>query len=166
MMKTLQGAYSNFRPNENPEQARVYAEAFERMVGDFGQGRTSAAVGIAIDLVPDFCPTVAKIREFVPSAGGEHKTCTKCHPSGFVEAAKPKHWLPSSSAPVRPCDHSLGQGPILDVCPDGGHAYGLADIKELWKIHKARQLRLGRTLTEAELNGCLNELDSRIAKLV
>jgi hypothetical protein len=165
MMKTLQGAYSNFRPNENPEQARVYAEAFERMVGEFGQGRTAAAVASAIDLVPDFCPTVAKIREFVPGPGGQRRTCTDCYPSGFVQVVKPRGWLPSSTPPVARCDHQFGKSPVLDVCPDGGHGYGAADIAELWKIHKKKRAQLGRPLTEAELNSCLNELDMRIDKL-
>src|SRR6266478_417714 len=62
MMETLKGAYSNFRPSENPDQLRVYTEALERMVNEFGRGRTAAAIAQAVDLIPDFCPTVAKIR--------------------------------------------------------------------------------------------------------
>ena len=169
MMKALQGAYSNFRPSDNPDQARAYAEAIERMAGEFGQGRTASGIAKAIDYVPDFCPTPARIRELIPSPGGKLTTCTDCHPDGFVRVftgrTDGRNWIDPKVGAVKRCDHSEGQGPILDVSPDGGHAYGTADVKELWKIHKKKRAQLGRELTEAELNSCLNELDMRIDKL-
>lgn len=170
MMKALQGAYANFRPSDNPDQARTYAEAIERMVSEFGQGRTSAGIAKAIDYVPDFCPTPAKIRELIPSPGGKSKSCTDCHPDGFVRVFTGRtdggNRIDPKLGAMKRCDHSEGHSPVLDVDPDGGHQYGSADIEELWKIHKKKRLQLGRTLTEAELNSCLNELDMRIDKLV
>lgn len=163
------GAYSNFRPNENPDQLRVYAGAIERMAGEFGQGRTAAAIAKAVDLVPDFCPTVAKIREFIPSPEGKLKTCTDCHPGGFVKVFHGRtdggNAVDPKFGAVKRCDHEFGRSPILDVSPDGGHQYGQHDITELWKIHKKKSAQLGRPLTEAELNSCLNELDRRITNL-
>jgi len=66
----------------------VYLEAIERMADQFGRGRTSAAIAKAVDLIPDFVPTIAKIREFMPLAEGQIKTCTLCHPTGFVYVYK------------------------------------------------------------------------------
>lgn len=163
------GAYQNFRPDENPEQAIAYSEALERMVAEFGHGRTAAAIARAVDLVPDFCPTPAKIREFIPAPGGKAKTCTDCHPDGFVRVFTGRtdggNRIDPKLGAMKRCDHSEGHSPVLDVDPDGGHQYGSADIQELWKIHKNKRAQLGRELTEAELISCLNELDRRITNL-
>lgn len=169
MTTTLAGAYQNFRPNDNPDQLRSYAEAIERMVAEFGKGRTAAGIAKAIDYVPDFCPTPARIRELIPSPGGKSQTCTACHPDGFVRVFSGRtdgcHRIDPVVGAVKRCDHTEGHSPVLDVDPDGGHQYGSADIAELWKIHKKKRAELGRPLTEAELNSCLNELDRRISNL-
>jgi hypothetical protein len=84
MMKLLMGTYQNFRPDNNPDQAIAYKGAIQRMVEEFGQYRTESAIKKGCDLVPDFVPTPAKIREFIPPKRAEIKTCPKCHPYGFV----------------------------------------------------------------------------------
>lgn len=168
-MSALTGAYSNFRPRDNPEQAEVYIAAIQRMAADVGQGRTAAAIAVAIDLVPDFCPTVAKIREFIPSPDVKVKTCTDCHPGGFVQVFSGRtdggNQIDPKIGAVKRCNHEFGKSPVLDVIPDGGHAYGKHDIEALWQIHKKKRAQLGRPLTEQELNGCLSELDRRITAL-
>jgi len=165
MMKILTGAYSNFRPNENPDQGRVYMEAIERMAGEFGRGRTSVAIAKAIDLVPDFAPTVAKIREFIPSPEGQFKTCTLCHPNGFVEAPKPAHWLETSSPPYQRCTHEGGKSPVVEIPQPGEHQYSGNDVKILWKMHEKKRKYLGRTLTQEELDELLIDLDVKTGRV-
>ena len=112
-MKTLAGTYQNFRPSDNPDQAIAYAEGIGRMVNDFGQERTAAAIIKSCDIVPDFVPTLAKIREFMPSRKGELKTCVRCHPSGWVmvyegrtDGGQP---VDSKLGAAKRCDHGTGE---------------------------------------------------------
>jgi hypothetical protein len=165
MMETLKGAYSNFRPNENPDQLRTYGEGFKRMVADFGMARTAIAIDKAVDYVPDFCPTIAKIREFVPPKEGQVKTCTLCHPSGFVEVEKPAHWFETSSPPVQRCTHEGGKSPVVDVAQSGEHQYSANDVKVLWKLFNDKRAKLGRPLTEDERDDLLVELDVKTGRV-
>lgn len=165
MLKALAGNYQNFRPSDNPDQAIAYTGAIERMVGEFGQGRTAAAIQKAIDYVPDFVPTSAKLREFVPSPGGKLTTCTLCHQDeGYVRVF---HGWTTGGNPIDPtgavrrCDHVGGNGPVTGE-HHYGRTYGKMDIQELWKIHKARRLKEGKPLREDQLEWCLGELDKRI----
>jgi hypothetical protein len=163
MMESLKGAYSNFRPNDNPDQLRVYAEAMERMVDDFGQGRTAAAIAKAIDYIPDFVPTIAKIREFVPAREGELKTCSLCHPSGYVMVYSGRtdggNKVDPQFGAAKRCDHAGGMSPVVD--PHEGDGYGGDDIKALQKMHRVKRAALGRPLTQSEQDALLNDLDRR-----
>lgn len=47
----------------------------------------------------------------------------------------------------------------------GERSYGVADIKELWKMHKAKREVKQRTLTQRELDALLDRLDARIDAL-
>jgi hypothetical protein len=176
MMSVLKGVYSNFRPTDNPDQARAYMEAIERMVAEFGMGRTAAAIQKACDLIPDFVPTPAKIREFMPAVGGKLKTCTLCHPSGFVRVfegvtssepnsvgvpAQGGNPIDPVAGAVRRCDHLEGKSPVVEVDTEE-REYGTDDVKALWKIHKEKRARVGRALTESEIEQCVDELDLRI----
>src|SRR6266403_2133637 len=168
MMKSLKGAYSNFRPNDNPDQAQVYGEAISRMVEEFGRGRTAVAIAKAVDLIPDFVPTIAKIRQFMPLAEGQIKTCTLCHPSGFVYVyegfleSNPAHGkLPVDPkvGAVKRCGHVAGKSPVEDIAPPGERLYGTNEVKALWKIHAAKRAQLNRSLIEKELAECVDQLD-------
>jgi len=165
MMEILTAAYSNFRPLENPTQAEVYGQAIQRMVTEFGMGRTAAAIAKAVDYVPDFCPTIAKIREFVPAKEGQFKTCTLCHPNGFVEAPKPAHWLETSSAPYVRCTHEGGKSPVVEIPQPGEHQYSGNDVKILWKMHDKKRKYLGRTLTQEELDDLVTDLDVKTGRV-
>jgi hypothetical protein len=162
MMKQLTGAYLNFRPSENPEQAEAYVGGIARMVDEFGQGRTSAAILKAIDLIPDFAPTLGKIREFMPAREGELKTCTLCHPSGFVMVYTGKtdggNDVDPDLGAAKRCDHLAGKSPVVDIPPEKG--YGTNDVKILMKLHaKARALSGGIPLSKREQEELLDELD-------
>lgn len=167
MMEQLRGTYQNFRPSENPDQAAAYVEAIKRMVDEFGQGRTAAAIIKAVDLVPDFVPTPAKIREFMPAREAEVKTCTLCHPSGFVmvyegKTAGGNNIDPNFGAAMR-CDHEEGKSPVVDM--NQGLGYGTNDIKILAKlVEKKRAFIGGRQMTTAEHEGLLKELDRKTGR--
>jgi hypothetical protein len=179
-MRTLAGTYQNFRPTENPDQAIAYKEALERMVQEFGNSRVAIAIQKACDLIPDFVPTPAKIREFIPLPG-PIKTCTLCHPSGFVMVYEGRTSSEPNSAgipadggnPVDPkfgaakrCDHQGGYSPVAEVPPDEvGRMYGVFDIKALAEIHRKKRAQAGRALTEKELDACVDELDRKIDAL-
>jgi hypothetical protein len=161
MMQALKGTYQNFRPDENPDQAVAYAEAIKRMVEEFGQGRTAAAIAKACDLVPDFVPTPGKIREFMPARQGELTTCTLCHPSGFVMVYEGKtaggNRIDPQYGAVKRCDHSAGKSPVKD--PELGEGYGTNDVKLLWKLFEKKRLAVGRPLKEQDTGILLDELD-------
>lgn len=165
-MGTLAGTYQNFRPSENPEQLQAYAAAIERMVGEFGQGRTSSAIQRACDLVPDFVPTPAKIREFMPARQGELKTCTLCHPSGFVMVYQGRtdggNKIDPKFGAVTRCDHSGGLSPITES-HDGERDYGYQDVRYLSHIHgKARKINGNQPLNQKQLDTLLDGLDAAI----
>ena len=163
MMTTLQGAYSNFRPHENPDQLRVYVDAIGRMVSEFGQGRTAVAIGKAVDYIPDFVPTVAKIREFIPAAEGTRKTCTLCHPSGYVYVFEGRT---ASGLKIDPrfgaaklCSHKDGLSPVINVNEEHGKTYGENDCLILWKLVRERMAENPYPLTEREQAMLLDKLD-------
>jgi hypothetical protein len=140
-------------------------EAIERMVADFGMGRTAVAIQKACDLVPDFVPTPAKIREFIPAPDNKRKTCTLCHPSGFVMVFHGRtdggNQIDPRVGAVKLCDHEGGKSPVVEV-DTGERQYGTNDIKAQWKIQKANRAKAGRPLTEAEMAECVDELDRQI----
>jgi hypothetical protein len=177
MIQTLRGTYSNFRPEENPDQTRAYSEAIGRMVEEFGQGRVAAGIQKACDIVPDFVPTPGRIREFIPLPG-PIKTCSLCHPSGYIMvyegrtsrepnsqgiAADGGNPIDPKFGAARRCDHKGGFSPIADIHGPDERQYGNVDAWALWAIHKeAAKKANGRPLTEEELDECVNELDRRI----
>lgn len=62
---------------------------FKRMVAEFGASRVDLAVTRAIDNVPDFVPTVATIRKYVPARqGNQFESCGK---NGCQDG-----WLPAT----------------------------------------------------------------------
>jgi len=165
MVTQLAGAYSNFRPKENPDQARTYIEAIHRMVGEFGSGRTAAGIQRSIDYIPDFVPTIAKIRELIPIPASQMQTCTLCHPTGFIRAFEGRtisgNPIDQDLGAVRKCPHVEGKGPVVDDRP-GERQYGTGDVKALWRMHKAKRAQLGRPMTLAEQTQLLDELDKKI----
>ena len=163
MMETMAGAYSNFRPKDNPSQSEVYAGAIERMVSEFGQGRTAVAIGKAVDYIPNFVPTVAKIREFIPAAEGTRKTCTLCHPSGYVYVFEGRT---ASGLKIDPrfgaaklCSHKDGLSPVINVNEEHGKTYGENDCLILWKLVRERMAENPYPLTEREQAMLLDKLD-------
>ncbi len=70
----IQGAYSDFRP----DQVQEYRAGFKRMMEEFGYERTNQAITRAIDAIPDFAPKIGRIRQYVPAAISQRETCAKC----------------------------------------------------------------------------------------
>jgi len=175
MLAKLEGTYPNFRPNEKAEQRDAYTEAIARMVEEFGQGRTAAAIQRACDLVPDFVPTPGKIREFMPTATAKIETCTLCHPSGYVMVYEGKTARTESGGgndidpkfgAARRCDHKGGFFPVTEQRAPGadGRQYGVNHVEILWKLHAEKRARLKRNLTAREQAALLDELDRLIKK--
>ena len=91
MMNQLAGTYSNFRPETNQEQLEAYRGAITRMAGEFGRDRTAEGIQKACDSVPEFVPTPAKIREFIPKKSDDYKSGTYGG-GGYGEAAVLALW--------------------------------------------------------------------------
>jgi hypothetical protein len=76
----LSAAYPTFRLEESGE---LYRDEIMEMAERYTRKRTEAAVTRAIREVPDWCPTIAKLRELVPqdSAVTDYRpmrTCVLC----------------------------------------------------------------------------------------
>ena len=86
--------YSSFRPDQYPECVK----AFTRMIGEFGESRVDKGLTAAIDAHPEFPPTPATIRGYIPKLTAQRVTCSKC--------ADTEGWLYADRYSVRLCDHS------------------------------------------------------------
>jgi len=139
------------------------------MVNEFGRGRTAAAIAQAVDLIPDFCPTVAKIREFIPAQDGKRKTCTLCHPSGYVYVYDGRLESGAKVDPqvgaVRLCAHDGGLSPVTDRDENEGKGYWENDVMLLSKLHRNKRKTVGRELTQAELDELLDDLDVKTGRI-
>jgi len=147
----------------------AYGEALGRMVQEFGQGRTATAIAKACDLVPDFVPTPAKIREFIPAQDSKRKTCTLCHPSGYVYVYDGRLVSGAKVDPqvgaVRLCAHDGGLGPVVERDEHEGKGYWENDILLLAKLHRNKRKTVGRELTQAELDELLDDLDVKTGRI-